>query len=156
MVRCAAAFALSEQQRRQFSATAERTERQNAPQTRRRSCSDVNFRSFCESATASAVSPFPLTHRGLLPNLSTSRLGRRDRAIPQERFRLAVPPRLTPDRCLSAYSTARPSGTAPQKTNGSQRVAACAQVQQKSHLCADYCLTRASGASQPTPTKGAQ
>ncbi len=54
MVQCAAYSALSKQQHRHFSATAERTERQSAPQARRKSSNDVNFCAFCADVTASA------------------------------------------------------------------------------------------------------
>ena len=55
MMWCAADAAISEQQSRQFFATAARTERPKFPQTQRESCTDVVFFALCESATASAV-----------------------------------------------------------------------------------------------------
>ena len=52
MMRRAADSALSEQQSQQFSATAVRMERKNAPQARRKSCNGLRLYGFCGDATA--------------------------------------------------------------------------------------------------------
>jgi hypothetical protein len=58
-MRCAADSALSEQQRRQVSATAVRAEYQIVPQARRKSCNGLSHYGFWGDATAYAEVPVP-------------------------------------------------------------------------------------------------
>ena len=62
-MRCAADSTLSEQQRRQFSATAARAEYRIHPQPRRKSCNGLSFYGSCRDATAYAALAVPVSFK---------------------------------------------------------------------------------------------